>query len=1098
MTSAHLAEHAEAAVSVFVPGSPTTYRAEIVWRGSPDGRTDAALVHISDPAWEPPALSSLTWGRTVTQQPGLPCQSWGLPKFARPSDASTEIEQVTGSLNPGDGYVADRYIVKLDNHPPDDLRPSPWSGMSGAAVHSGELLMGVVCADPAHRGHAALVVVPSYLLLADPDFTATLERYAGAQALRCEAAELQQLHDSLAVDHASSVARTPAALLTARHATVPFRPGREGLLAELTAWADEPHVPAWLMHGRGGQGKTRLARHFGARMARRGWAVLWLKRGSEQADLRIVRAVRSKLLIIVDYAEGEVEQIAALCEELIHSPASCTIKVLLTARTAGPWWQELAAKSDAAADVIDTARVSELTPLDQSPEARTSTYRAAVTAFAAAMEALQFGPKCDWQDLGTHILDRPVVRDPGDGATVLAVQMAALADLLDAGLTPAPGVIGSRAVEERVLRHERRYWEYTARGQRLENLGSALLDDLVAACVVSGPVTVDDLDSVLSVIPELIDQPLLVRTRLRSWLISVYPGAGPGLFGGLAPDRLAERLVGSIMSDRDRSCVLSAVVAAIADHPAAVHFLTVCTRAATHPDLAFASERLTGWCVQHRETLMVAAIEVVTRTEEPDPLLTALHRVIDDASTELGTLLSYQLVLPTRTVALASTAVKLARIVATRTRNAAQRADDQRTLLAYSLNELANRLLPLGPSTEALAAAAEAFQIRSELAIEQPARCPAALESLNLVQLALGLLGRWEQGLAVVDHALATYRLMPFALQVENMDAIAMVVNNRAQRLLNVGRWAEAADAARAAVALHLTLDEGKPGRARNDLAMSLLNLAEALGARCLFASALGPAEASVQIRRDAAEEDPDAVLPQLRLSLVTLSNIQANLGYSARAREASTEALHISRRLDTEGSPATRQMLVRALSNHAVRLGEDDMQHEALGTIEEAVRLCRELHALDPALYLPDMAMCLHNRAVRLGTVGRLEERLADSSAALDMYRLLAKSRPDPYLTDVAMALGNHAENLYDLGRREQGLAAARGTLRIRQDLATRDPVAQLPHVYVAFRRMGAMLNLLLRRSEAQWAFWGAEAAVLTLHRLGYRLPPVIAQMHH
>ncbi|MET8654192.1 tetratricopeptide repeat protein [Nocardia aurea] len=1085
LTSAHLAENADTPTSVFVPGVPVTYRGSVVWRGDPDGCSDAALVHITDPVWTPPTVSSPRWGRTVTQQPGLPCQTWGFPAFARPSAAVAEIEQVTGSLNPGDGYVADRYIIKLDKHPPEDLNASPWRGMSGAAVYSGELLMGVVSAALVHRGNAALGVVPAYLLLDDPDFSATVERYAGATALRWEAAELQHLRDPQAAEHAAGVARTPAPLLTAHRAIVPFRPGREGLLSELTAWADEPHVSAWLIHGRGGQGKTRLACHFSDLMAGQGWAVLWLTPDSDRADLRIVREVRSRLLIIIDYADARVEQVAALCAELHRSPSSQAIKVLLTARTNGPWWQETSTRSDAAADVIDSARISELAPLDQSREARTSTYRASMTAFAEAMEAMPTGPRHDWKDLSARIVNRQLVQDPGDGVTVLAVQMAALADLLDAGLPPAPGVAGSRAVEERVLIHERRYWGYTAREQRLDFLGSALLGDLVAACVVSGPAIVDDLESVLNTIPELTDQPLLVRARLRSWLMSMYPGTGPGLFGGLAPDRVAERLVGRIMDDRDRPCVLSAVVDTITDHPAAVRFLTVCTRAATHPDLAFAGERLTGWCMQHRKTLMLAAIEVITRSEEPDPLLTALHRVIEDTTTDLGTLLSYQAVLPTRTVALASTAVILARTVSTRTRNATPRADVHRQLLAYSLNELAMRLLTLGPSQEALAAATEAFQIRSELAIERPAECPTALESLNIVQLTLGAMGRWDQALAVVDCALATYRMMPFSLQVEHIHDIALIVNNRAQRLLNTGRPEEAADAARAAVALHLTLDQGGHGQTRDNLAMSLHNLAQALRARCLFESALAAAESCVQIRRAAAEDNPDAMLPQLRLGLITLSDIEAHRGNSARALDAAQEALLISRRLDAQSSHATRESLIHSLNNHAIRLGEVGLQYEALESIEEAVRLCSEMHDLDSALYLPQMAMCLHNRAVRFGTVGRLDDRLADSTAALHMYRLLAETHPDIYLPDVAMCLGNHAENLCDLGHHEQALAAARRALRIRQGLAEHDPVAQLPEVVVGYQRLALILILLNRRPEARRALRGAEAARLKLHQI-------------
>src|SRR5437870_3930637 len=62
----------------------------------------------------------------------------------------------------------------------------------------------------------------------------------------------------------------PSQLLLASNRVVPFT-GRENELARLRQWLDEPcRIGAKLMHGPGGQGKTRLAAEFAAESIRTG------------------------------------------------------------------------------------------------------------------------------------------------------------------------------------------------------------------------------------------------------------------------------------------------------------------------------------------------------------------------------------------------------------------------------------------------------------------------------------------------------------------------------------------------------------------------------------------------------------------------------------------------------------------------------------------------------------------------------------------------------------------------------------------------------------------------------------------------------------
>src|SRR3954470_7016248 len=73
LTSAHVVGDLESTVRVFLPGRAGEHQGVVVWRGTPGGRDDAALVVVEDPSWVLPAGAAVRWGRTVTHQPGIKC-----------------------------------------------------------------------------------------------------------------------------------------------------------------------------------------------------------------------------------------------------------------------------------------------------------------------------------------------------------------------------------------------------------------------------------------------------------------------------------------------------------------------------------------------------------------------------------------------------------------------------------------------------------------------------------------------------------------------------------------------------------------------------------------------------------------------------------------------------------------------------------------------------------------------------------------------------------------------------------------------------------------------------------------------------------------
>ncbi|APE36263.1 hypothetical protein BOX37_22660 [Nocardia mangyaensis] len=1068
LSSAHVTGGVGAAVRVFRPGASGVYAARVLWCGTPGGRDDAALVEVTDPQWVPPAMRPVVWGRTVTHQPGIACRSWGVPDFAQHEGGATELAQPTGRINPGAGLVGNRYVVELDAHPPAQLGESPWSGISGAAVYCGDLLTGVVAADPAHRAHGALDVVPAYVLLNSDRFREVVTSHGGEAGSGWAPVELQHLSDRHSPTRTATAPATPASLLLARRAIVKFRPGRETLLDQLLEWAKAPGIGVQLITGAGGHGKTRLAHHFAGQLTDQKWTVLWLDPHAPHTDLAVLAQVVTSLLVIIDYAESRVGQVQELLTTLAATTGDRSMKVLLLARTHGDWWNEIPTGSDDIADLTDTAAITELSALDPDPGARAESYRAAVEAFATALPGLP-GPTQahGWAEAADKVLAAPVPEFVED-TSVLTVQMTALTALLDTSSPPSSARAGARGIEDRVLDHEYRYWGHIAASHGLTSLDTPALKDVVATTAVLAPTGGAELDEILGWVPELAEQPLLIRNRTRAWLTSLYPGQEPGVFTGLAPDRVAERLVGRLMLDRTRPCVIEHLTALPLTDTRARQLLTVCTRAAAHPILGpMPGQRLTAWCRTQPDTMLVHAIEVATHVENPTPLTTALDDAITDPTTPTTVLITLHDSLPDTSQALAEIATAMTEALVRRYRTDGT-PPETNPALAGSLNNLANRLGDLGRPEDGLAAIEEATRIRRALAQQRPDTYrPALAGSLHNLANRLGALGRHEDGLAAIEEATRIHRALAQQQPDTYRPALAMSLNNLANRLGDLGRPEDGLAASEEATRIHRTLAQQRPDTYRPALAMSLHNLAVRLGDLGRPEDGLAASEEATRIHRTLAQQRPDTYRPALATSLHNLANRLGALGRHEDGLAAIEEATRIRRALAQQRPDTFLPDLAMSLNNLANRLGVLGRHEDGLAAIEEATRIRRALAQQRPDTYLSALANSLNNLAVQRGDLGRHEDGLAAIEEATRIYRALARQRPDTHLAALATSLNNLAVQLGDLavqrgdhGRPEDGLAAIEEATRIYRALAQQRPDTYLPDLAMSLNNLAVQLG--------------------------------------
>jgi hypothetical protein len=185
------------------------------------------------------------------------------------------------------------------------------------------------------------------------------------------------------------VLQQPSRLLAVRYQVVDFT-GREPELARLATWRDDPDLKlaVRLVHGPGGQGKTRLAIQFAYQSDELGWVVAHgVHRSYDTAPAAGIDAGRVAagrgLLVIVDYAERwPVSDLLALAEDPLLRTRVPT-RVLLLARPAGGWWDSLAYRLEGRDMPADEMA---LTALANTTAARATMFAAARDRFAALLD----------------------------------------------------------------------------------------------------------------------------------------------------------------------------------------------------------------------------------------------------------------------------------------------------------------------------------------------------------------------------------------------------------------------------------------------------------------------------------------------------------------------------------------------------------------------------------------------------------------------------------------------------------------------------------------------------------------------------------------
>ena len=842
------------------------------------------------------------------------------------------------------------------------------------------------------------------------------------------------------------VDRAPSWLLAARYEVVAFA-GRTRELGDLRSWRDTPGSEAsvLLVHGPGGQGKTRLAAQFAQESAAAGWTVAAALHRSDPASSAKTGGTREELrvdghglLLVVDYAErwpgGDL--LALITSH--QRAAGGRVRVLLLARPAGTWWHDLAYRLTRAG--ITDADQLLLTALAARPQERAGLFTEAAAAFA---------PYLGMSDPAQVVSPRDLERDSAYGL-VLTIHMAALAavEASRRGQSPPPD---ARGLSGYVLDRERDHWAVLHEARRITTT-PAMMGHTVYTATLTRALGHDDAVYALNR-ADVASDPASATITLGDHAVC-YPPADPAMvLEPLYPDRLAEDFLA--LSTPGHS----------SEYPADAWAVTAAERL-----LAPAPDRtVPGWTRGGLAILIETAARwphvasgVLYPLLAADPALAltaggaALTRLADLPGIDLALLEAIEAHLPSGRHVDLDPAAAVITISLHAHRLASATGDAERAHLYANLGyRLANASRP----DEALAAAAEGTEIYRRLATARPdAFEPDLATSLNNLGNRLSEVGQRDEALAATAEGTEIYRRLATARPDAFEPNLATSLNNLGDRLSRLGSREEAAAAAAEATEIYRRLATARPDAFEPDLAMSLTNLGAFLSGVGQRDEALAATAEATEIYRRLATARPDAFEPNLATSLSNLGASLSEVGSREEAAAAAAEATEIYRRLATARPDAFEPNLATSLSNLGASLSEVGSREEAAAAAAEATEIYRRLATARPDAFEPNLARSLSNLGAFLSGVGQRDEALAATAEATEIHRRLATARPDAFEPNLADTLGNLGNRLSEVGQREEAAAAAAEATEIFRRLATARPDAFEPYLAMSLNNLGAL----------------------------------------
>lgn len=751
---------------------------------------------------------------------------------------------------------------------------------------------------------------------------------------------IEQYEFGLAARERGVLRAQPSRMLRAQYQVVPFdSERRQTEIEQLTQWRDQDHeTAALLVHGPGGQGKTRLVGHVAEVSSGAGWHVLRAVPsrsgipGKEQAHTDLAMAGKTGVMVVVDYAERwPISALLALFQDAMLRTQPLPLRFLLLSRPAGTWWQSISYRINNELQIL-TSRMK-LSALADRPEDWSSVIEAACDAFLDA-----YAPQ------KPIVVEIPQVVVHGDYPIVLAAHMAALA-LVDAAVGQRPPPTGSAAITRYLLSRERTYWMELHEADPIRfRTDSSVMGRTVFTATLTQTLSYDEGVTALQCI-KAVELGQQIGSVLADHAIC-YPPREPALvLEPLYPDRLGEDFIALSTPARSGQSSTEQAEEDIADPWAAkaIHRL-LRTDAAESP----------GWLTSSMSTLIETAGRWRHIAEEQ------LFPIVREDP---------------RIMLLAG--------------GAAVAAFSDLPTVPIDLLEEVERITPAGRGTEFAIGRAAVTERIAKFRIEQtkdPVRQAAIYTNLRQVLSDAGL---HDKERPVAEEAVRLYRMLSQADPEAYIVQLAIALDAYSTTIMYNGDIEASVRAGTEAVAIYSRLYSVKPDAFAVEFARTLTNLGNSYLRMHSIGEALQTQQAAVRIRRSISH-GKRVVSNDLGLAhaLVQLSVTLSHYGRLPEALELIEEAVEIFRNAITSGEFGSDYgFFGHALEIRARTLVLMDKYSEAIEPLTEAIEILRRLATSNPAVHEGLLAQALSQLGVCLANLRRTAEGVEALREAVEIF---------------------------------------------------------------------------------------------------------------
>ncbi|MFG2938852.1 tetratricopeptide repeat protein [Streptomyces sp. NPDC048282] len=772
----------------------------------------------------------------------------------------------------------------------------------------------------------------------------------------------------------------PSRLLQVRYEVIEFV-GRERELSALHSWREESDRPlsVRLVHGPGGQGKTRLATQMARSWKRDGWTVLNAHVGRSRpgpvgAESACLGGAAG-ILVIVDYAqEWEAEHLLALLNDLSAS-VQIPVRILLLARSVGTWWQSLSHRMSKQLDI--TPDVLPLVPLGCEPSDRETLFADAARQFADFLGVAE--PPTFQPPSAIHV--------HAAYALVLTVHMAALAVVL-AYTRNAAAPVDPGELSAYLLDREREHWSVLHERGVVKADPDTMVQIVTVAALV-GP------------LPYAEGQTALAHAGIESRehegrLLKDHAVCYPAcqdvhatMLEPLYPDRLSEDFLALTIPGHD--------------YPYPVD-----------PWVVDATERLLtpGDCPPWTRTALTKLTEVAQRWPHvAQSQLFPLLRKHPELAVQAGNQaligfagledLAPELLADVCRVLSEHLSVDLAvgyAAVMSRLRRAAQLAPDAASAHVHTI--VSQALQRAGQYEDALAEGRSAVTIYRKLNAVDPHTCDAEMAAvLTSVSECLSRSGQRVSALNAAEESVFLYRGLTSGDSETFEPCLAVALNNLADCLVVfLHRPAAALAPADEAVRIARRLIARNPSGHKGELALALATCSKVLAALGSVEDATAAAEESLEIRRCLADANEPVHASELANALSTYGSTLWRVGQYDDALRYFEESIVIFRRLAEVNPDRFLPVLVGRLTDLADGYRKLELRSKVVTVSEELVELVGRQSLQSPGGPQSRLAIVTYHLGLAQAQVGQWEDAFSSVDKAIDLLRPWAKLNLKPF----------------------------------------------------------------------------------------------------